>query len=267
MLVRSASEIAAVGKPGITVPPAGAPGSAVGARTCARNAAALRAVTGVQTCLLAGPVTHELPPPVYVKRLGTSGLPAEPNALWHPLQTRAKEAGRAGPLPPVATHAGAPVIRGFGVPELACDEAPPSSPAATAPEPPIVVVPLPPVGVAPVPATVPPEPPTVPPDSTPPVSPDPPPPPDPDIAWLPVPWPPDPALPQPAPAMAAAKTTGPTSTLRRERKAAPKDVWTEVSANLTLMALEGCPMGLLLTRQRCKLPPFSWDNFVFQITS
>src|SRR5580698_10345051 len=106
MAVTSASEIAVVGKPGITVPPAGAPASAVGVRTCARKAAALRAVTGVQTCLFAGPVTHELPPPAYVKRLGTSGLPAEPNARWHPLQTKANEAGSAGPLPPVATHAG-----------------------------------------------------------------------------------------------------------------------------------------------------------------
>src|SRR5580692_9522871 len=109
MAVTSASEIAVVGKPGITVPPAGAPASAVGARTCARKAAELSAVTGVQTCVFAGPVTHELPPPAYVKRFGTSGLPAEPNALWHPLQTSAKEAGRAVP-PPLVTHGGAEVV-------------------------------------------------------------------------------------------------------------------------------------------------------------
>src|SRR5580658_11347319 len=135
MLVTSASEIAVVGKPGITVPPIGAPGSAVGVRTCARNAASLRAVTGLHTCMLAGPVTHTLPPPVYVKRFGTSGLPAEPNALWHPLQTRENEAGRAGPVPPVATQAGAPVMSGLGVPELTVD-VPLPPPAATVPEPP-----------------------------------------------------------------------------------------------------------------------------------
>src|SRR5580692_2377705 len=136
MAVTSASEIAVVGKPGITVPPAGAPASAVGARTCARKAAELSAVTGVQTCVFAGPVTHELPPPAYVKRFGTSGLPAEPNALWHPLQTSAKDAGSAGPLPPVATHAGGFVIRLFGVPEpLTGEEVPLPFPAEPVPVP------------------------------------------------------------------------------------------------------------------------------------
>jgi hypothetical protein len=40
-------------------------------------------------------VTQLEPPLTYVKRLGTSALPAAPNALWQPLQTRANDAGRA----------------------------------------------------------------------------------------------------------------------------------------------------------------------------
>jgi hypothetical protein len=45
--------------------------------------------------LLAVTVTQLEPPLTYVKRLGTSGLPAAPNALWQPLQTSANDAGSA----------------------------------------------------------------------------------------------------------------------------------------------------------------------------
>jgi hypothetical protein len=108
MLVTSASEIAVAGKPGITVAPAGAPASAVGVRTCVRKAAELEAVTGLHVCLLPATVAQVEPPLTYVKRFGTSGLPAVPNALWHPLQTRANEGGSAAP-PPLVTHGGAEV--------------------------------------------------------------------------------------------------------------------------------------------------------------
>jgi hypothetical protein len=216
MAVTSASEIAVVGKPGITVAPAGAPASGAGVRTWARKAAALSAVTGVHTCLLAGPVTHVEPPALYVKRFGTSGLPAEPNALWHPLQTSAKDAGKTGPVPPVGMHVGTLVMRFPGVPEVAGE--PPSSPGATLP----VVPPTPDEPTDPEPtAPVVPEVGVMPPEPLEPVP-------------LLVPWPPDvfptppdvvslpglgggapvPALPQPAPKKAAARMAGARRALR-----------------------------------------------------
>ncbi len=51
----------------------------------------------VQVCLFPDTVVHTDPPFTYVNRFGTSGLPAEPNALWHPLHASANDAGRAAP--------------------------------------------------------------------------------------------------------------------------------------------------------------------------
>jgi hypothetical protein len=100
MLVTSASEIALGENAGITVAPAAAPASAVGVRTCARNAAApLEAVTGTQVCELPATVVQTEPPLTYVKRFGTAGLAAVPNPLWHPPQVNANEAGGDGAAP------------------------------------------------------------------------------------------------------------------------------------------------------------------------
>ena len=249
MLVTSASEIAVGGNAGITVAPARAPGSAAGVRTCARNAASLKAVTGLHTCILAGPVTQTEPPLTYVKRFGTVVSPAVPKALWHPVQTRANEAGSAGPVPPTATHAGGFVVSVPTDPEMA--EAPPPS------SPPPTMLPAPPVepvsaGLAPDPAW-PPAPPTPLPPTLPEVV-------APSVPEAPTFWPPlVPALPQPAPRRAAARRAG-ARTARRE-------VWTEVSAKRTLLAIEGCPIGHLVTRERCGPPPFSWHIFRLRITS
>lgn len=91
-------------------------------------------MTGVHVGLLPVAVTQLEPPLTYVKRLGTSGLPAAPNALWQPLQTSANDAGRAVlavqgddeiasvPLdePPVPDSAAAvPLVEVLVVPEVA----------------------------------------------------------------------------------------------------------------------------------------------------